>query len=146
MSEIKINGIEYVTGTLSAREQLHVARKLAPFLAHVFPALLRLSQQERPAEEGDTVDLAPLIMDAAAIPIADVLCKMEEADVDYVVDKCLSVCQRKQKSNWAKVMINGQFAFADMKLKVLLELTAEVVKENLGDFFPTSQPGSATAE
>lgn len=144
MSEIKINGIEYVTGTLSAREQLHVARKLAPFLAHVFPALLRLSKQEK--QEGDMVDLAPLIMDAAAVPIADVLCKMDEADVDYVVDKCLSVCQRKQRSNWAKVMVNGQLAFADIKLKALLELTAEVVKENLGDFFPTSQPGSATAE
>src|SRR4051812_38586804 len=107
-----INKIEYEIGKLNAFEQLHVGRKLAPLLAHAIPALLKIAEVD-----GAAVNLQTLLITSAAAPIADVLCRMDEADVDYIVNKCLATCQRRQAKNWAKVMSsNGQIMFADIEL------------------------------
>lgn len=137
MKTVPINEISYTIGKLSAREQLHVARRLAPVLAELFVSFKNSPQQ---------VDAGlDAILALASVPLAKTFAEMPEPDVDYVVNKCLSVCQRQQKNGWAKVMVDDVLMFADIELDTLLSLTAEVVQENLGRFFPTSQPESPTA-
>ena len=136
-----INDVEYTTGKLSAFQQLHVARRLAPVLAELFvsfknnPEQLDAATNENPAGGFD-------ILAIASIPLAETFAKMPEADVDYVVNTCLSVCQRKQAKGWAKVMKDNVLMFQDIELDTLIGLTSEVVQENLGRFFPTGQPES----
>jgi len=133
-----IHNIDYLIGKLSAFEQLHVARRLAPVLAELFTSF-------KATPEGGEAGLDALL-ELASVPLAKTLAKMTNEDVDYVVNACLSVCQRQQAKGWARVMVNGVLMFADIELDTLIALTSSVVQENLGRFFPTSQPESATAE
>lgn len=141
MNTADINGITYSIGKLDAFQQLHVARKLAPFLAHLFPMLAKLA----PQAEG-SADLGDVLMELAAGPLADIFCRMAKEDVDFVVNTCLSVCQRKQDTGYKKIFANGSLMFNDIQLDTLVSLTLAVVQENLGRFFLTSQPESPKAE
>ena len=135
-----INGIEYQIGKLPVIEQLHVGRRLAPLLAHAIPALLALRTDE--ASDESKSDLGMLILSAAAVPMADVLARMSNEDVEYVVKQCLDVCQRKQPKGWAKVAASGAIMFADIEADTVIALVKSVVEVSLGRFFPTGQSES----
>ena len=135
-----INNVEYEIGKLGAFEQLHVGRKLAPLLAHAIPALIEINGAD------DRPNMEMLLFSAAAIPMADVLCRMAKEDVDFVVAECLAVCQRKQAKNWAKVFVNGHLMFQDIEVDTLIALTQAVIEVSLGRFFPTGQSESPTVE
>ena len=138
MNSTEINGINYTIGKLDAFTQLHVARRLAPVLAGMFTAFRHAPEIANAADDS--------ILAMATGPLAETLAKMSNEDVDYVVNACLSVCQRQQAKGWAKVMVNGSLMFSDIELDALLGLTVAVIQENLGRFFSTSQPASATKE
>lgn len=134
-----INNIEYQVGKLGPFEQFHVGRKLAPLLAHAIPALAQIGEV---TEQKASIEM--LLFSAAAIPIADVLARMAQDDVDYVLHQCLAVCQRKQAKGWAKVFANGVLMFQDVEADALFFLTKAVIEVSLGRFFPTSQSESPT--
>ena len=137
-----IAGVEYQIGKLGAFEQLHVGRKLAPLLAHAIPALAQIAAVEGTAKP----DIEMLLLSAAAIPLADVLCHMAKEDVDFVVNECLAVCQRKQTKGWAKVLApGGNLMFQDIEADTLIGLTKSVIEVSLGRFFPTGQSESPVA-
>jgi Phage tail assembly chaperone protein, TAC len=141
---MEIAGITYQVGKLNAFEQLHVARRLAPMfgaLVSVFAAAPK-GLEEGGSEEGESVESK--ILELAMGPLADTFAKMSNEDVDFIVNTCLSACQRKQERGWAKVFVNGHLMFQDIQLDTLLGLTFAVLQENLGSFFPTSQPTSDT--
>lgn len=96
--EIDIDGNTYRISKLDALSQFHVARKLAPVVTAVGTAIFR--------PEVNTSDAAMML----AGPIAEVVSKMSEEDVNYVIKKCLAVVVRKQDDRWAAVM-SGQGVF-----------------------------------
>lgn len=138
MKTTEVNGISYTVGKLNAFEQLHVARRLAPVLAELFTSF-----KAHPEVADSGLDA---ILQLASVPLAETFAKMSNDDVDYVVNACLSVCQRQQAKGFAKVMVNNILMFQDIEIDTLMALTTAVVEENLGRFFPTSQPESATTE
>lgn len=139
-----INGTTYVIGKLSAMEQLHVARRLAPVLASLIPAFVgNPGLFDKNEDEGGGADAMMII---ASGPVAETLSKMSNEDVDYVVNACLSVCEWKQAKNFAKVMVNKVLMKGNLELDELMGLTIAVIQENLGRFFPTSQPDSRATE
>jgi hypothetical protein len=80
---------------------------------------------------------------------ADALATMREEDVDFIIHTSLSVCARKQVVGvaapvFSPVVIKGskELMFQDMDLAVLVQLTLEVIEENLGSFFTIAQPSS----
>jgi hypothetical protein len=78
---------------------------------------------------------------AEVIPdLAEIISQLSDEDVDYVLDACLAVVQVKQERGWSQVVSNGILMFQSADLKTQLQLTAEVVKFNLSDFFDSSQP------
>ena len=129
-----INGNEYNTGRLSAFEQLHIARRLAPALANLFT----IFSTAPTVSEGESVEDA--ILSLATGPLADTFAKMSDTDVDYIVNTCLGVCERQQDKGFDKVMRGGTLMFHNLELDELLGLTFTVIQENLGRFFPSSQP------
>lgn len=58
----------------------------------------------------------------------------------FVTNKCLSVVTTQDdKGNVCKLTApNGSFMFLDITVQDILEVTAKVIEENLGDFFRTA--------
>lgn len=132
---VTVNGIEYSIGEMPVFDQFHVGRRLAPFLGSALEAF-RGQSLDTAAEEFDILLLA-------TPSLTKTLAEMKDEDAEYIIRKCLSVVKRHEKSGWAKVMNGaGNFQFQDIDLKAMLTLTTKVIQENIGDFFPTSQPTS----
>jgi hypothetical protein len=144
ISTIDLDGKTYQISRLTPKKAFHVARRLAPFLGAILPHLRTLF------EKGD--DGKPPAPDtflergAELLPaIADIIAKMPNDDCDFIIDNCLSVVSIKQDRGSAPVISNGTLMFDFIDLKTMMQLTAEVVKVNLSDFFPTSPPQGSGA-
>lgn len=140
-TEINVGADTFRIGRLDAMKQLHVARRLGPIMAGLGSSIMELLQQERPADaEGEEGGSAASMQKEAAMlalmaPIMDVVAEMPDETVDYIVRTCLSVVQRRQGDKWAPMMRGTNFMFQDVDMTLLIRLTVEVVKENLGGFF-----------
>ena len=130
--ETTINGATYQIRKLTPFQQFHVARRLAP-------ALWALSSVAEGASAGKVVEG----MLSAFQPVAEILSKMSDQDSEYVLSTCLSAVYRQQGNNWAMVSPTsaGMMMFDDITLPVMIQLTFEVIKENMGNFF-VELPGS----
>lgn len=120
--EFEISGQQYRSGRLNARQQFHVARRLAP----VFGGLAEASQ-------GNAADFAHFLQ-----PLTDAIAGISDTDCDYILDTCLGVIQRQQGSAWAPVFVNKSQMFDDIDMAVMLQMAAKVIQENLGGFFQGS--------
>lgn len=128
---VEVGGFSYRIGRIDARKQFHVSRRLMPLLAGLGGAAALKSQA---GADGFKKFL---------VPISEVLSKMSDEDVDYVLDACLSVCQRLQPNGQgAPVMARGGgMMFNDIDMGQMVQLSVHVIRENLSGFFP-----AATAE
>jgi len=126
LDTVEVNGQTYRIGKMPAREQFHVVRRLGPAIMGFLASGVNGGG-----------------MAGAMGPILDHLSKMSDEDSDYVLDHCLSVVQRAQGNDWAKVRApNGALLFNDIELPQLLNLTRAVLTENLRGFFPAAAAGS----
>ncbi|QYY30237.1 hypothetical protein K2O51_22970 [Cupriavidus pinatubonensis] len=145
--EIELGGNTYSIGRLSAKQQLHVSRRIAPVIPPMIPAFLKLAEKLKAsgvdAPEASGAATAKLLMGGdlsdlgeALQPFADALAALNDADADYVFDNCLSAVQRRQDSGWARVVSLEQktLMFQDMDLGVMLPLVVQVIVANLGPF------------
>ena len=126
MLEFDIAGQHYRAGKLSAFQQLHLSRKLAPIIPKLLPALEGFN--------GDSIDVGAIA--AAFDPLAGALAEMPDADCEYICATCMSVVQRQQDSRWAAIWAASSKAmmFDDIDLPAMLQITVEVVRDNLGSF------------
>lgn len=102
----------YRTGGLNAKQQFHVARRLAPIVAAM--------------QSGTNLFQA----------LATELAKLPEQDVDYIMRTTMGVVSRKQGDQWVRVW-NPQAdmpQFADMTAGTLLTLLIVTLEDNLGGF------------
>jgi hypothetical protein len=131
MTETTIDGAIYAIGTLSAKKQIHVAKRLTPFLAAILPHVAELRDSKLSVMERIQLVFPDL---------AGMISKLSDEDSDFVIDTCLSVVKLKQETGWANLMNSaGGYQFPLTAL-AMLQLTAEVVQENLAGFFPTASP------
>lgn len=161
--EVTIGEHTYRTGKLDATKQFHVARRLAPVIFSLGKSISEVKElagltkrAEEVAEAVAQVDVAAateakakeIAKDESSLgslvqafkPMADVIAKMSDEEVDYITGACLGVCERQQPGGWAKVRhINGRMMFEDMDMPTMLQLTITVIKENIGNFFPDPQ-------
>ncbi|KVD52061.1 phage tail assembly chaperone [Burkholderia ubonensis] len=131
-TEIQFNGVRYAIGKLSAMQQFHVSRRIAPIIPPMIPVLLQfyaeleqadvaraqaranaalaaLAEGGAPGEEvaapDKSRDLLSLVDAVAPVlqPFADALAALKDDDAEYVFGTCLSVVERWQGAGWAKV-------------------------------------------
>lgn len=107
MAEVTISGQLYTTVKLPIFKQFHIARILCP-----------------------------VIWAGPPFYIVQAFSKLSQGDAEYVVNSCLEVVQRKQEANWANVGSLQKPMFADMALLDYYEVSAAVITESLGSFFP----------
>ncbi|ARP90324.1 hypothetical protein CAL14_08515 [Bordetella genomosp. 9] len=121
--ETTINGKQYRIGRLSAMQQFHVARRVAPALTGLVSAFSGAA-----AEQADFAK--------ALGPLADAVAQMPDADAEYVLGTCLSVVSRQtDPATWAPVWREGRLVFDDIDLKGMVQLAAKVIQSNLGNIF-----------
>lgn len=124
MAEFSVNGFDYRSSKMDALTQLHVVRRLSP----VIGALREF------AVEG--VD-ATKALDALE-PVAMVVAKIPDDDVNYIVNACLSTVQRKQDGDrgWANIWNSGakRPLFEDIAMVEMLTISGHVIMDALGNF------------
>lgn len=118
---VEIGGQKYRIGRIDARKQFHVARRLAPILASLGASSFK--------GDGFTKFLGP---------ISEALSTMSDEDVDYVIDACLSACQRLQANGQGAPVIarGGGLMFEDIDMGQMIQLTVKVIQQNMAGFFP----------
>lgn len=161
MAQLLVEGHQYRTGKLDVFTQVNVMRRVAPVLSGLGLAMSKIGEatsnivlnrmvgngsaekEEGEEEEQDTLFDAPDdnaingIMFESLGPIADAISAMKDEDVEYVLKKCMAVCQRQENGKWVRVSAqNGLPMFADIEMMAMLTLAFAVIQENLGDFFP----------
>ncbi|KKL38619.1 hypothetical protein WR30_11205 [Burkholderia contaminans FFH2055] len=154
-TELKLNGVRYAIGKLSAMQQFHVSRRIAPIIPPMIPVLLQFYDEMdktavTPADEKQ--DVLTLVNSVAPVlqPFADALAGLKDEDAEYVFGTCLSVVERWQGAGWAKVwnIAHKTSMFDDIGIDVMLPLVVRVVVANLGPFISgllTSQASSPAA-
>ena len=139
MSEIAIGGNDYRLLKMPTRVQFNVARRLAPVVMHMRGALTAT-----PADAA--VDQAVFL--GALEPLVQAIGGLADDVCDYVLDNCLAAVRRVDGRVLAPVW-NAQakvMQFDDITMPEMLQLTAAVLKDNLGGFFPAGLSGSSPAE
>lgn len=137
---IDIGDDKYTIGRVDAIEQFHLFRRLGPVLATMGMEMFRLLSG---SASGQVMSKTDWIVVAA--PLVGEVAKMDQADVDYLIQHSLCVVRRRQGDAWAPLLdAQGGLMFADMGMVTMLRLILEVLRHNLGDFFPVPQAGASS--
>jgi hypothetical protein len=147
-TEFELDGNAYRMGRLTAKQQFHVSRRIAPLLPPLLPVFLQIARDAG----GDKLTLAAAVAPLLQ-PLASALSDLKDEDAERVMDTCLSVVQRRADGGNYTAVWNqaaGMAMFADMEdLAKLLPLVVRVIVDSLGPFisgFLTAlPPGPATA-
>lgn len=127
--EITIKDQQYRIAKLSVFEQLKVSRKLLPVLAGMVADFRHVQTK---MSEKDTEGALETILPK----IADAVSSLSDDDVDAILFPCLKVVSRQHLKGWVPVCQQGNMAFDDIDLFVMLQLVARVVADSLGNFLP----------
>lgn len=130
MQEVEYGGRKYRTGKLDAFKQFHLVRKLMPLFSG-----LGESWAQMPAN----VDQSNFWH--ALGPVAQAVAEMSTEDSEWCLKTCLSAVSLFNGRNWVPLMTPaGTMMFDDLEMSDMLQLSFAVLQDNLGSFFPGSQP------
>jgi hypothetical protein len=138
MQEVEIGGHRYRTGKLDAFKQFHLFRKLMPVLS---------GMGETFSDMQGEVELNEKFWSAMG-PVATAVAEMSQQDSEFILKTCLQTVSIWNGTNWVRITAaNGELMFDDIDMMGMLQLTFEVIRDNLGSFFGAPLPnGSAAGE
>lgn len=126
---IEVGGNRYRPGRrLSAMEQFHVTRRLGP-------ALVICGVTWQMMQDGVQVSLDDWV--AVAGPVMEIVSKMSDADVEYVILTCLQALERESTGgHWSGLVApdGKSMMFADIDQAAMIRLTLDVLRTNLANF------------
>lgn len=114
-----------ISGKMDVFTQLAVARKLAvafPILSMIIDSKKSSTEKKKP--------LSVLVIQALAM--------LTDDESDFVVSKCLNLVKRKTPEGEFPIYNKGVLTFMDISMEDVLEITAEIVVDNLGNFLVTA--------
>ena len=134
--EFTIGKDVYRSGKLNAFSQLHIARRLTPCMGQL--AALASLDPERiqfiKDGAGKLIDIKGDI-NLVITPLTNAITALSDEDVEYVLNACLEVTERKQTGNkWAPLRVNNVTMFDGLNLPALIQIAYHVILENLADF------------
>lgn len=132
--EFTIGKDVYRAGKMDAFTQLHVVRRLTPCVGKL-AGLAGGKVKLKYGPDGKVEDIDG-DLDSVLGPLAGAISALSDEDVEYVLNACLEVTERKQNGGgWAALRVRGQTMFDNLTLPVLLQIAYHVIRENLTDFF-----------
>jgi Phage tail assembly chaperone protein, TAC len=139
MQEVEIGGNRYRTGKLDAFKQFHLFRKLMPVLSGMGETFSDMPEGEVQVNEKFW---------SAMGPVATAVAEMSQQDSEFILKTCLQTVSLWNGATWVRITAaNGDLMFEDIDMMGMLQLTFEVIKDNLGSFFGAPLPnGSAAGE
>jgi hypothetical protein len=150
--EFEVGGHTYRANKLAAKKQFHVTRRLSPLLvglidSGVLANLRREAAKGAEAEPGKLLDnLTDKDLGGMLGGVLANLASLPEPDVDYIIDACLAVTERRQDSGgWARLMTGDLLQFQDLDMPAMLKIVWEVLRLNLSGFFGEGSPISGGA-
>lgn len=129
MTEITVNDQQYRIGKLTAMQQFHVSRRIAPIIPTLIPVFVKLTR-----DGGLSGDLAGF--GEVLAPFADGISKLEDQASEEIIAMCLAVVSRLDGQKWSPVW-NRQYKtcmFDDIDLSVMINLAVQVIKDSLTPF------------
>jgi hypothetical protein len=130
MLNFEIKDRQYQAGRLSAMQQFHIARRLAPVITRM--------------GEAGSFDLEQLKagggMLKAIQPLADAVAALPDVDCDYVIKLCLAVTMRKQNDVWVHIWHKqaDKLMFEDIDMFEMLLIVSHILRDSIGAFFPAA--------
>lgn len=148
-TEFEMDGHLYRIGRLTAYEQFHVSRKVAPLIPPLIPVFMQLAKaQGALAKGGNAEDVS--VLATLFQPFADGFAKLPDEAAEYVIATCLAVVRRQnEKNDWVAIWSkNGRVMMFDElnNLSVMLRLVLRVIKDSLGDFLSGLLSGQESAQ
>lgn len=149
MTDFAIGSSEYRTEKLTAFQQFHLSRKVAPLLPPLIPVFLEVARSGRSEGGGlsENMDaLAPLLQ-----PFADALAGMSDDAAEQIVTLCMASVKRKQGDSYFPVWNASAKLpmFEDLNdMGVMLPIIMRVIQDSLGPFIQgllTSQQAETQA-
>lgn len=127
MADFTVGKHDYKSRKMDAFKQLHIARRIAPLFGSLGDAYKKFSASDKKD---------PLVI---LEPVSQAISSLRDADVDYIINNCLAVCQRNSSPNagtavWSNVMSSGGLQFEDIEMAEMIQIVWYVVQENLGRF------------
>jgi hypothetical protein len=136
--EHEINGRQFRTGKLSAFRQFHLMRKLLPLFSGMGESFAEMPGNVITGEGQFWHSLGP---------VAQAIADMSDQDSEWIIKTCLSVVSVFNGRSWVALTTEqGDLMFNDIDMQVMLQLSFQVVQENLGSFFPAPQPNGLDGE
>ena len=139
MNELELKNKTYRIDRLDALTQFHLVRKLTPVLAAAGISIKALVKSGE-SLDGGLDGLLPVIE-----PVSKIMAKMDTEDVNFILFSCLTKVARKQDDGRYQSVIVGdassvsavgmRFMFEDIDMMIMIRLTIEVLRVNLGPFF-----------
>jgi hypothetical protein len=127
-TEFETKGHTYRVGRMDAKRQFHVLRRMGP----IMPGLMALDGKGLDADEDAQAALGAL---------TTALAEIQDVDMDYILDSCLAVAERKQPAGgWARVSTGGALMFEDIDMAVMLQIAWQALQHNLSGFFGGKLP------
>lgn len=130
-------GNEYRVLKMKAKQQWNCARRLAPLLAKSGGLI--------DAVQRDPTGTAGVDFFAAFQPFAEALSELTDEASDYIIDTCLAHAMRKGPAGYRPIVANGTIMWDDIEMPGMLEITFNVLRENLGNFLQ-GLPGQIPAK
>ena len=132
--DFELSGYSYKCGTIDARKQFHIVRRLLPVISGVVQSGM---------DSGGLVKGKPSLEylsgkgSVAIEAIASAIGKLSDEDADYVIFGLLACVTRKQENGlgWAKVSNGNAMMFADIGMADMLKLAYSAFEANMQDFF-----------
>ena len=136
MHEFDFAGATYRIGDLTPMQEFHCVRRVAPILAAMGIGIADLKSA------ASSVDMLALV----GKPVLDVVARMSNEDVEYVVDTCMSVVSRKiAEGKFGPIQVGGRMQYQDINMPAMIRLSIEVLKGRVGDFFAPPTEGTSTS-
>lgn len=148
--EFEIDGIKFRAEKLSAIQQLHLSRKVAPLLPPMAPLVVqaqkKLEDKEKSSKETNKDDTEFTIDDIMSLvelaqPFADALADMEDKDIEKIFLLTLTSVKVQTDASrdvWMPLWIPGANRPAGFEqlndLSRLLPIIIRVIIHNLGNF------------
>jgi hypothetical protein len=133
MSEVTINGQNYLCGKLNARQQLQIVKRLAPVLQGLLPIWAMMQQTESGQMSTNELGFH------AAVAVSQTISSLSDQDTDFVLDMCLGAVRYQTTGGWAPLRAGSNGSGLVMldaadDLATQMRLLWEVLYENMRNF------------
>ena len=130
MSTFTLKGIEYDLGRIDAITQFHLQRRIMPIMAALGISITEMIKRHEGREDAADAEMLEMMS-----PAMQVISKMTDEEVNYVLHNSLAAVSRIDGGKRQKIFVAGRFMYQDIEMRDMIQLTVAVLKENLGDFF-----------